>query len=108
MQRLSWVRAAGDALWLWLKLSCSEACWSELAPDGPLNLEVRWLFDPGSGPLPTGQSQQVSLARGQRTIFVRRTSERLKPGQWETEVRLDTERLCTRNGNCWFPIEVRP
>jgi hypothetical protein len=107
-QRLKSFRAGGDALWLWLKLSCSEECWSALAPDGPLNLELRWLFDPGSGPLPTGPSQQVSLARGQRTIFVRRTSERLKPGQWEAEVRFDTERLCTRNGNCWFPIEVRP
>jgi hypothetical protein len=107
-QRLSSVRAGTEPPWFWLKVSCSDTCWSELAPDGPLNLEVRWLFDPGSGPLPMGPPQQVSLARGQRTVFVRGTSERLRPGQWETEVRFDTERLCTRTGTCWFAIEVKP
>ena len=107
-RRLTSYRIGGDSLWFWLKLTCSDTCWSELAPDGPLSLEIRWLFDPGSGPLPQGEPQRVSVARGQRAVFVRRVTERLRPGQWETEVRFDTERLCTRKNECWFPIELKP
>lgn len=106
-RRLTWFRIGGDRLWFWLSVNCSDGCWSELAPDGSLNLELRWLFDPGSGPLLQGEPQRISLARGQRAIFVRRPTDRLRPGQWETEVRFDTERLCTRKGECWFPIEMR-
>jgi hypothetical protein len=106
-RRLSSFRL-GEDLWLWVRLTCSESCWSELAPSGPLALELRWLFDPGSGPLPRGDSQQVVMAHGQRAAFVRRLTDPLKPGRWETEIRFDTERLCTREGHCWFPIEVKP
>jgi hypothetical protein len=106
-RRLNWFKL-GDDLWLWVRLLCSDSCWNELAPAGPLALELRWLFDPGNGPLPRGESQQVALAHGQRVAFVRRPTDQLKPGRWETEIRFDTERLCTREGHCWFPIDVKP
>ena len=107
-RRLNWFRLGGDTLWIWLKVRCSDTCWEQLAPGGTLGLELRWLFDPGSGPLLQGEPQRIALSRGQQATFVPRPAERLKTGRWETEIRFDTERLCTRNGDCWFPIDVRP
>ena len=52
--------------------------------------------------------QAVSLARNRLAAFVNRPPAQLRQGRWETEVRFDTERLCTRSdGKCWFRIEVR-
>ena len=42
------------------------------------------------------------------TIFVTRPASQLRLGRWETEVRFDTERLCTRGDDkCWFRIQVQ-
>jgi hypothetical protein len=107
--RLSLFRLAVDPLWFWFRVACGEECWSALGADGALPLEVRWLFDPGGGPILEGPPQPVALQRDRPTVFVARPPSQLRHGRWETEVRFDTERLCTRpDGRCWFRIEVRP
>ncbi len=106
--RLTLFRLAADPLRFWFKLSCGPECWKLLAVDGTLPLEVRWLFDPGSGPALEGTPQSVTLQRDRPAVFVARAPSQLRQGRWETEVRFDTERLCTRNdAKCWFQIEVR-
>ena len=106
--RLSLFRLGADALRFWFRVECGEECWSQLATDGALPLEVRWLFDPGSGPIFEAPPQAVSLPRNRLATFVNRPPTQLRQGRWETEVRFDTERLCTRSdGRCWFRIEVR-
>jgi hypothetical protein len=106
--RLTLFRLGPDPLRFWFKLSCGEECWKQLAVDGALPLEVRWLFDPGSGPVLEGDPQRVTLQRDHPAVFVTRPPTQLRQGRWETEVRLDTERLCTRgDARCWFRIEVR-
>jgi hypothetical protein len=55
-----------------------------------------------------GEPQSITIARARPTIFVPRPPNQLRQGRWETEVRFDTERLCTRGDDkCWFRIEVR-
>jgi hypothetical protein len=106
--RLHLFRLAADPLWFWFRVDCGDECWSLLAVDGVLPLEVRWLFDPGGGPTLEGPPQPVALQRHRPTVFVARPPSLLRHGRWETEVRFDTERLCTRpDGKCWFRIEVR-
>lgn len=106
--RLHLFRLATDPLWFWFRVDCSDECWSLLAVDGALPLEVRWLFDPGGSPTLEGPPQPVALQRNRPTVFVARPPGQLRQGRWETEVRFDTERLCTRpDGKCWFRIEVR-
>jgi len=106
--RLTLFRLARDPLRFWFRLDCGDECWDRLAVDGALPLEVRWLFDPGSGPLLEGDPQIVKLARDRSTVFVARPVNQLRQGRWETEVRFDTERLCTRGDDkCWFRIQVQ-
>jgi hypothetical protein len=106
--RLTLFRLGADPLQFWFRLSCGPECWTQLAVNGALPLEVRWLFDPGSGPALEGDPQPVVLQRDKPTVFVARPPSQLRQGRWETEVRFDTERLCTRgDGKCWFRIEVR-
>jgi hypothetical protein len=107
-QRLTLFHLAADPLRFWFRLECGPECWKQLAVDDALPLEVRWLFDPGSGPILEGDPQPVILKRDRLAAFVPRPSSQLRQGRWETEVRLDTERLCTRgDARCWFQIEVR-
>jgi hypothetical protein len=106
--RLTLFRLGPDPLQFWFRLNCGPECWSQLAVNGALALEVRWLFDPGSGPALEGEPQTVSLQRDRSSVFVSRRPNELRQGRWETEVRFDTERLCTRpDGKCWFRVEVR-
>lgn len=106
--RLTLFRLGTDALRFWFRLNCGPECWNQLAPDGALVLEVRWLFDPGSGPSVEGDPQKLTVPHDRPSVFVTRKANALRQGRWETEVRFDTERLCTRpDGKCWFPIEVR-
>jgi hypothetical protein len=106
--RLTLFRLGRDPLRFWFRLDCGDDCWSRLAVDGALPLEVRWLFDPGSGPLLEGAPQTIKLARDRSTVFVTRPVTQLRQGRWETEVRFDTERLCTRGDErCWFRIQVQ-
>jgi hypothetical protein len=106
--RLTLFRLGTEALRFWFRLDCGDECWRLLSVNGVLPLEVRWLFDPGSGPMLEGNPEQVSLQRGRPAMFVNRPSGQLRQGRWETEVRFDTERLCTRGDEkCWFRIEVR-
>ncbi len=106
--RLHLFRLDADPLWFWFRVACGDECWSSLAVDGALPLEVRWLFDPGGGPTLEGPPQPVALRRDGPAMFVARPPTQLRQGRWETEVRFDTERLCTRpDGTCWFRIEVR-
>ena len=106
--RLTLFRLGADALRFWFRLDCNEECWNRLAVDGSLPLEVRWLFDPGSGPLLDGAPQTIMLPRNRSTVFVARPANQLRLGRWETEVRFDTERLCTRGDDrCWFRIQVQ-
>jgi hypothetical protein len=107
--RLTWFRLGVDAVRFWFRLDCGDDCWSRLAANGLLPLEVRWFFDPGSGPMPDGIPQTIVLPRNRPSIFVTRPINQLRLGHWETEVRFDTERLCMRGGDrCWFSVEVRP
>ena len=106
--RLTLFRLGAEPLRFWFRLNCSPECWSLLAVDGVLPLEVRWLFDPGSGPTLEGDPQPISLQRDRPAVFVARPPSQLRQGRWETEVRFDTERLCLRgDARCWFRIEVR-
>ena len=106
--RLTLFRLGTDALRFWFRLDCGEECWSQLSANDALPVEVRWLFDPGSGPVVEGPAQPIALRRDRLTAFVPRPPAQLRQGRWETEVRFDTERLCTRgDGKCWFRIEVR-
>jgi hypothetical protein len=106
--RLTLFKLGKDALRFWFRLDCGEECWSQLAVNNALPVEVRWLFDPGAGPVVEGEPQAVALPRERLTAYVIRTANQLRQGRWETEVRFDTERLCTRgDGKCWFRIEVR-
>jgi len=106
--RLTLFRLGADALRFWFRLDCNEECWNRLAVDGSRPLEVRWLFDPGSGPLLDGAPQTIMLPRNRSTVFVARPANQLRLGRWETEVRFDTERLCTRGDDrCWFRIQVQ-
>jgi hypothetical protein len=106
--RLTLFRLGRDPLRFWFRLDCGDDCWNRLAVDGALPLEVRWLFDPGSGPLLEGAPQTIKLARDRSTVFVTRPVTQLRQGRWETEVRFDTERLCTRGDEkCWFRIQVQ-
>jgi hypothetical protein len=107
--RLTLFRLGAEALRFWFRLDCGDECWSQLSVNGALPMEVRWLFDPGSGPAVEGPPQAVALQRDRLAAFVTRPPNLLRQGRWETEVRFDTERLCTRgDGKCWFRIEVRP
>jgi hypothetical protein len=107
--RLTWFRLGVDAVRFWFRLDCGDDCWSRLAANGLLPLEVRWFFDPGSGPMPDGIPQTIVLPRNRPSIFVTRPINQLRLGHWETEVRFDTERLCMRGADrCWFSVEVRP
>ncbi|HEX6210978.1 MAG TPA: hypothetical protein VF136_09380 [Methylomirabilota bacterium] len=106
--RLTLFRLGADPLRFWFKLDCGPECWNQLAVDNALPLEVRWLFDPGGGPVVDGDPQRVTLLRDRPTVFVARPPNQLRQGRWETEVRFDTERLCTRGDErCWFQIEVQ-
>jgi hypothetical protein len=106
--RLNLFRLAADPLWFWFRVDCGDECWNLLAVDNALPLEVRWLFDPGGGPTLEGPPQPIALQRDRLTAFVARPPGQLRQGRWETEVRFDTERLCTRaDFKCWFRIEVR-
>ena len=106
--RLTLFRLGADALRFWFRVDCGEECWKQLSVDGALPVEVRWLFDPGGGPVVEGPPQPVALRRDRLAVFVPRPPKQLRQGRWETEVRFDTERLCTRgDGKCWFRIEVR-
>ncbi len=106
--RLTLFRLGADPLRFWFRLNCGPECWTQLAVDGALPLEVRWLFDPGSGPALEGDPQPVTLQRNRPAVFVTRPPSQLRQGRWETEVRFDTERLCMRgDAKCWFRIEVR-
>jgi hypothetical protein len=106
--RLTLFRLAASPLRFWFRLNCGPECWSQLAADNTLPLEVRWLFDPGSGPAVEGEPQQILLKPDRPAVFVARPPSQLRQGRWETEVRFDTERLCTQpDGRCWFRIEVR-
>jgi hypothetical protein len=106
--RLTLFRLAVDPLRFWFRIRCGPECWRQLAVDDALPLEVRWLFDPGSGPTLEGAPQPISLARDRPAVFVARPPGQLRVGRWETEVRFDTERLCMAgDGKCWFRIEVR-
>jgi hypothetical protein len=106
--RLTLFRLGSDPLRFWFRLNCGPECWTQLAVDGVLPVEVRWLFDPGSGPALEGDPQPVALQRERLTAFVPRPPKQLRQGRWETEVRFDTERLCTRgDSKCWFRIEVQ-
>lgn len=106
--RLTLFRLGADPLRFWFRLNCGQECWTQLAVNDVLPLEVRWLFDPGSGPLLEGDPQPIALQRDRPTVFVTRPPDQLRQGRWETEVRFDTERLCTRgDGKCWFRVEVR-
>jgi hypothetical protein len=106
--RLTLFRLGRDPLRFWFRVDCGDECWERLAVDGALPLQVRWLFDPGSGPLLEGPAQSVALQRNRSTIFVTRPANQLRLGRWETEVRFDTERLCTRGDDkCWFRIQVQ-
>src|SRR5215470_11571543 len=67
--RLTLFRLGSDALRFWFRVECGDECWSRLAVDGALPLEVRWLFDPGSGPLLEGAPQAIKLARDRSTVF---------------------------------------
>jgi hypothetical protein len=106
--RLNLFRLNTDVLRFWFRVDCGDECWSLLGPDGTLPLEVRWLFDPGSGPILEGPPQPIALPRNRPAVFVSRPPSQLRQGRWETEVRFDTERLCMRgDSRCWFRIEVR-
>jgi hypothetical protein len=106
--RLTLFRLGTDALRFWFRLNCGPECWSQLATNGALAVQVRWLFDPGSGPSLEGDPQEFTLQQDRPSVFVTRKPNELRQGRWETEVRFDTERLCTRpDGKCWFRIEVR-
>jgi hypothetical protein len=106
--RLTLFQLGTDPLRFWFRLNCGPECWNQLAVDGVLPLEVRWLFDPGSGPALEGNPQPITLQRDRPAVFVTRPPSQLRPGRWETEVRFDTERLCMRgDAKCWFRIEVR-
>jgi len=106
--RLTLFRLGADPLRFWFRLNCGPECWSQLAVDGALPLEVRWLFDPGGGPTLEGEPQRITLPRDRPAMFVTRAPGQLRQGRWETEVRFDTERLCLQgDSTCWFRIEVR-
>jgi len=106
--RLTLFRLGPDTLRFWFRLNCGPECWSQLAVNNALALEVRWLFDPGSGPALEGDPQPITLQQDRPSAFITRRPNELRQGRWETEVRFDTERLCTRpDGKCWFRIEVR-
>src|SRR5918996_2790205 len=105
--RLTTFRLAGDPLWFWFRVVCNDECWSQLAVDDALPLEIRWLFDPGGGPVLEGQPQMLTLQRTRLAGFVNRPPNRLRQGRWETEVRFDTERLCLDDEKCWFRIQVQ-
>ena len=106
--RLTIFKLATDPLRFWFRVNCGNECWSQLATNDGLPLQVRWLFDPGSGPVLEGEPQPITISRARPTIFVPRPPNQLRQGRWETEVRFDTERLCTRGDEkCWFRIEVR-
>lgn len=107
-QRLTIFKLAADPLRFWFRVNCGPECWSQLGSNDSLPLQVRWLFDPGSGPVLEGEPQSITIARARPAIFVPRPPNQLRQGRWETEVRFDTERLCTRGDDkCWFRIEVR-
>jgi hypothetical protein len=106
--RLTLFRLNSEVLRFWFRLDCGDECWSQLSVDNALPLEVRWLFDPGSGPVVDGPTQSLALPRERLAAFVPRPPAQLRQGRWETEVRFDTQRLCTRgDAKCWFRIEVR-
>jgi hypothetical protein len=106
--RLTLFRLGADPLRFWFRLNCGPECWTQLAVNDALPLEVRWLFDPGGGPALEGDPQRIVLQRDRPAVFVTRPPSQLRQGRWETEVRFDTERLCTRgDARCWFRIEVR-
>jgi hypothetical protein len=106
--RLTLFRLGPDPLRFWFRLNCGPECWSQLAVKDALPLEVRWLFDPGSGPVLEGDPQPITLPRNRPAVFVSRPPSQLREGRWETEVRFDTERLCIRGDEkCWFRVEVR-
>ena len=105
--RLTQFRLGSDTLRFWFRVDCNDGCWNQLGINA-LPVEVRWLFDPGSGPMVEGPTHTLSLTRDRLSAFVPRPPDQLRQGRWETEVRFDTERLCTRaDGKCWFRIEVR-
>ena len=68
--RVTLFRLGVDTLRFWFKLDCGDECWSRLAVNGQLPLEVRWLFDPGSGPTLDGSPQAVMLQRARPSLFV--------------------------------------
>ena len=105
--RLTQFRLADDALRFWFRLDCGDECWSRLAVNDTLPVEVRWLFDPGYRPVLDGVPQTIALPRRRPSVFVTRPVTQLRPGRWETEVRFGTDRLCLRGDTCWFPVEVR-
>lgn len=107
--RLTLFRLGADPLWFWFRLICGDECWGALAVNDALPLEVRWLFDPGSGPALEGPVQSIALPRNRLATFVSRPPGQLRQGRWETEVRFDTERLCLRGADekCWFRIQVQ-
>jgi hypothetical protein len=106
--RLTLFKLGSETLRFWFRIDCGDECWSQLSTNNTLPLEVRWLFDPGSGPVVEGPTQPLALPRERLAAFVPRPPAQLRQGRWETEVRFDTERLCTRgDGKCWFRIEVR-
>jgi hypothetical protein len=107
--RLTTFRLANDPLWFWFRIVCNDECWSQLAVNDALPLEIRWLFDPGSGPVLEGQPQALTLPRNRLAGFVSRPPGQLRLGRWETEVRFDTERLCLHapDEKCWFQIQVQ-
>jgi hypothetical protein len=107
--RLTTFRLATDPLWFWFRVVCNDECWSQLAVNETLPLEIRWLFDPGSGPVLEGKPHMLTLQRNRLAGFVSRPPGQLRQGRWETEVRFDTERLCLGSADekCWFRIQVQ-
>lgn len=107
--RLTTFRLSTNPLWFWFRVVCNDECWSQLAVNETLPLEIRWLFDPGSGPVLEGKPQTLALQRNRLAGFVSQPPNRLRQGRWETEVRFDTERLCLRSADekCWFRIQVQ-
>jgi hypothetical protein len=107
--RLTTFRLTTNPLWFWFRVVCNDECWTQLAVNDALPLEIRWLFDPGSGPVLEGKPQILSLQRNRLAGFVSRPPGQLRQGRWETEVRFDTERLCLRSTDetCWFRIQVQ-
>jgi len=98
-------RSGPARLWFWFQLSCVDECLEQVITNGKITVTLHWYFDTGGG-LSSKLITPLEVKAG--TWRTQGFKQDLKPGTWKVVVHFENARVCLKDDQCEFSVEVTP